>query len=384
MTDAPENELVIVRRRRGGGDEGHHGGVWKIAFADFMTAMMAFFLVMWLVNMSDEETIVQIAAYFNPVQLSDVKPSRKGVKSNESQDSEESNEEELQQDGEAGGWDNLSKLQKRTKVAREQKLFENPNAALDRITGEAASSEQRVAKRMDAGIDGRQFGERIADPYNPFGAGRGKPSAAASQASDVGGSEQAPPGEAGDAKALGGADRPRAKAPARPQAAVKPVADQQTPSEAARTTAAEIARELRAATLDPDAPGLEIKATAEGVLISVTDKADFGMFEIGSAEPKASTVRLMTQLSKALALREGGIVLSGHTDARPYRTELYDNWRLSSARAHMAHSMLVRGGMPEARIERVEAYADKRPHVPQDRFAAQNRRVDVLLRMPAS
>ncbi|HVJ77078.1 MAG TPA: flagellar motor protein MotB, partial [Hyphomicrobium sp.] len=42
--DVSSQPLVIVRRRRNT-EEGHHGGVWKIAYADFMTAMMAFFLV---------------------------------------------------------------------------------------------------------------------------------------------------------------------------------------------------------------------------------------------------------------------------------------------------------------------------------------------------
>ncbi len=50
--DVSSQPLVIVRRRRSH-DEEHHGGVWKIAYADFMTAMMAFFLVMWLINAAD-------------------------------------------------------------------------------------------------------------------------------------------------------------------------------------------------------------------------------------------------------------------------------------------------------------------------------------------
>src|SRR5690554_2952393 len=76
--DAP-HEVVIVRRRRGDGDDGHHGGAWKIAFADLMTAMMAFFLVMWLVNVSDKEKIQQIATYFNPMKLNSKTQTRKGV-----------------------------------------------------------------------------------------------------------------------------------------------------------------------------------------------------------------------------------------------------------------------------------------------------------------
>ena len=58
-------------RAGGGEEEGHHGGVWKIAYADFMTAMMAFFLVMWLINSTDKKTLTQVATYFNPLRLTD-------------------------------------------------------------------------------------------------------------------------------------------------------------------------------------------------------------------------------------------------------------------------------------------------------------------------
>ena len=39
---------IIRRKKKRGGEEAHHGGAWKIAYADFVTAMMAFFLLMWL------------------------------------------------------------------------------------------------------------------------------------------------------------------------------------------------------------------------------------------------------------------------------------------------------------------------------------------------
>ena len=50
--DQPKTEILIIRRSSGDDHEGHHGGAWKIAYADFVTAMMAFFLVMWLINVS--------------------------------------------------------------------------------------------------------------------------------------------------------------------------------------------------------------------------------------------------------------------------------------------------------------------------------------------
>ena len=54
---AAKTTQFIVKKKLYEGDGGHHGGIWKIAYADFMTAMMTFFLVMWLVNSSSKEKI---------------------------------------------------------------------------------------------------------------------------------------------------------------------------------------------------------------------------------------------------------------------------------------------------------------------------------------
>ena len=78
MEDAPHPEIIIVRRR-GGHEEEHHGGAWKIAFADFMTAMMAFFLVLWIINATDKDTKTIIARYFNPVKLEESSRTPKSI-----------------------------------------------------------------------------------------------------------------------------------------------------------------------------------------------------------------------------------------------------------------------------------------------------------------
>ena len=59
MKDQP----VIIVKRSGHGKHGHHGGAWKVAYADFVTAMMAFFLVMWLVGQS-KEVRAGVGGYF--------------------------------------------------------------------------------------------------------------------------------------------------------------------------------------------------------------------------------------------------------------------------------------------------------------------------------
>jgi chemotaxis protein MotB len=60
MADQP----VIIKKIKKNKGHGHHGGAWKLAYADFVTAMMAFFLVMWLVGATDEKTRTGIAEYF--------------------------------------------------------------------------------------------------------------------------------------------------------------------------------------------------------------------------------------------------------------------------------------------------------------------------------
>ncbi|GAJ28807.1 flagellar motor protein MotB [Acidomonas methanolica] len=58
---------TIIVRRGGDGAAAHHGGAWKIAYGDFVTAMMAFFLVMWLINATTEEQRRGIANFFDPL-----------------------------------------------------------------------------------------------------------------------------------------------------------------------------------------------------------------------------------------------------------------------------------------------------------------------------
>lgn len=61
-----QNAPVIIKRKKVVAGEGHHGGAWKVAYADFVTAMMAFFMLMWLLNATTETQRKGIADYFTP------------------------------------------------------------------------------------------------------------------------------------------------------------------------------------------------------------------------------------------------------------------------------------------------------------------------------
>ena len=63
--DRKQGNVIVIRRRTVVAG-GHHGGAWKVAYADFVTAMMAFFLLMWLLSTTDEQTRLGLADYFSP------------------------------------------------------------------------------------------------------------------------------------------------------------------------------------------------------------------------------------------------------------------------------------------------------------------------------
>jgi chemotaxis protein MotB len=70
MAAASNQPIVLIKKVKKVSGHGHHGGAWKVAYADFVTAMMAFFLLMWLINTTTPEQKRGIADYFAPASVS--------------------------------------------------------------------------------------------------------------------------------------------------------------------------------------------------------------------------------------------------------------------------------------------------------------------------
>lgn len=380
--------LVIIRRRRSSGEEAHHGGVWKIAYADFMTAMMAFFLVMWLVNAADKKTIVQVAAYFNPVRLTEKAPSSKGLdtltaadqkkrkKSGGGATSEASDatdeglevkpigkpETKTEQSGATA--DALSKSA--GEARKEEALFSDPMGVLDKLAMKAAGQETVAQKTAPDGL-------ALRDPFDP--AHRNSADAPRISA----------PNNENASQVINKEDVRKDQKPAikgkTAAAPVRPDVKLATQSGAERA-AEKLAAELRAITslAGQATPDVEVKVTPEGLLISLTDNSNFGMFAIGSAEPRPEVVGVLARIGEILKSREGNLIVRGHTDARTYKNANYDNWRLSAARAQMSYYMLVRGGADPERFSAIEGHADRDLKIPGNKEAAQNRRIEILIK----
>src|SRR5215469_5224977 len=73
------DQPIIIKRIKKGGGGAHHGGAWKVAYADFVTAMMAFFLLMWLINTTSPEQKRGIADYFAPASVSQTTSGSGGI-----------------------------------------------------------------------------------------------------------------------------------------------------------------------------------------------------------------------------------------------------------------------------------------------------------------
>jgi len=430
--DRHAEEIIIVRRHADDHD-GHHGGVWKIAFADFMTALMCFFLVMWLINAANEETKVSVASYFNPIKLTDRNASRRGLDEAgagpESQQgsSEKPDEQSTANDAKgpanAGqGQEMSSKAGEKLELQTDENLFTDPYAVLAEIAAETGEL-QNLSEMGDGGAGqsgaatGASGGESFRDPFAPdFWSKQveqdqpGEPDlfeqskvqnpaegvdprsglvAVAPDddpfASDVFAdpdkvvkrSAASDEGKADD----GEGKKPGGKAEAGETGGEKLAAGEPGIDPAAARIAAEIQAELAEAfgASEKITEGITVTPTERGVMISLTDQLDYGMFEIGSAVPRRDLVLAMEKVATILNGRPGAIIINGHTDARPFRNDKYDNWRLSSARAHTAYYMLVRGGLEEKRVREVAGYADRKLKSVDDPYSDMNRRIEILL-----
>src|SRR5205807_6718570 len=73
------DQPIVIKKVKKGGHDAHHGGQWKVAYADFVTAMMAFFLLMWLINTTSPEQKRGIADYFAPASVSETTSGSGGI-----------------------------------------------------------------------------------------------------------------------------------------------------------------------------------------------------------------------------------------------------------------------------------------------------------------
>jgi len=398
-----EHPEIIFIHRHDDEEHEHHSSAWKVAHADFMTAMMAFFLVMWLINVTDKDVRKAIANYFNPVDLSESVTDRRGL----------NDPEDAAPNGTSADGKEMSALKETTgegtglgmerqRGGSERAAFQDPYGVLAKL---AENVDQPQPSSPDVavgetGLVGTVGGDTARDPFDPVywqlaPAKTARAEKTGSPATTNAAPAGSPPDAAAPSSQLASQVEPKAEGPMAPEPAATtpseaPTAETGSPSSAPpakpsaqEKLAAEIDGGLRKALAETPAPEIEVRATAAGLVISLTDNIDFSMFPIGSAVPDGRLVRSMEKIAAVLKDRPGLIALHGHTDGRPFQSGSYDNWQLSSARAQMAFYMLTRAGVDERRVTGIEGHADRELKNPGDPNSAENRRIEILLQSPA-
>jgi len=348
--EAEEKPLPIIIKKHVGGHGGGHGGAWKIALADMMTAMMAFFLLMWLLGSTNSEARKAIADYFKATPL---------LKMGSNAGS----------NGVFGGRSMISPEGLPDSVAQTSVANVMPP------TTETGGNDRDEGPSGQLSPDGKnKEGEgRAGEAKGPAEGGQVDDVGEGSQAStSVTQEGQAKNGDKADPKSAGGNGQTEE---AQKQAAA--AADQKNFDDLQKKVTEALSKD---ASLSKIADQVQFVKVKDGLRIEIVDKADFSMFSVGTTRvlPRASA--LISQLATAISELPNQVVIRGHTDSLAYALDSdSNNWILSAERAESTRQVLIRAGVPESQMARVEGVADTEPYNGADPLDVRNRRISMTL-----
>ncbi|MGE0226211.1 MAG: flagellar motor protein MotB [Acetobacteraceae bacterium] len=320
---------------------GHHGGAWKVAYADFVTAMMAFFLLMWLLNATTEDQRKGLADYFSPNNLLSHASSGVG-----------------QPFGGHTAFVDGALVSDKGSV---QIVMGKRPTVKDVENGEVEITKESLGFRSDH--PQAQEHQDDAAAYGQAALRMGQDPTAASLAgrTEIDGQDQADP----------------MRAPTEAEIRAEKERQERAEFEAAAEQIKEAVRGDPA--LKDLANQLAIDMTPEGLRIQILDEVRSPMFATGSAVPNERARLLLQKIGPVLQRLPQQISIAGHTDAAPFPGPERTNWELSAERANATRRLLVEGGLPVTRIRTVTGHAERDPLLPADPFAAANRRIAVVV-----
>jgi len=275
--DAKKLQPIIIKRVKTGGHAAH-GGAWKIAYADFVTAMMAFFLMMWLIGSTTEGDRKGIADYFStPLKLtmlgggSGAGDSSSVVK---------------------GGGQDFTRSVGQVKQGDVEAPTRSVN--LQALKAEQVRAERARLEKLKEDI------ERKIDSNEKL-------------------------------------------------------------------------RALKSQ--------IRLDMTREGLRIQIVDANNRPMFASGSAVVQPYMRDLLQEIGTILTDVPNRLTLEGHTDSQVFGNGVlgYTNWELSADRANASRRELMVGGLPEARVMRVQGLAASVPFDKNDPVAPVNRRISIIV-----
>jgi len=318
-----DNKAIIIKRIKKGGHGGHHGGAWKVAYADFVTAMMAFFLLLWLLNAVTEEQLTGIADYFAPTTVSKSASGAGGM---------------------LGG----------------------------QTVGQGAMSSQGTTPSFSLALPPPTIGsggDALTDPKE--GGDEGSGPGAGGDTPGQGGSEA---GKKQDRDSAQG----KAQAVSEAQIVAANEAREQQQFQKAQDALKQAINSIPE--LKKLANSLMVDNTPEGLRIQIVDQEGLAMFPSGSPDMFGHTRALLDMVGRVIKQLPEKVSIAGHTDSTPFAGEAsYGNWELSADRALATRRALLSSGVPPDRVDRVVGKADTDPLDSKNSADPRNRRITIVL-----
>ncbi len=322
-----------VQPEEGGG----HGGAWKIALADMMTAMMAFFLLMWLLGATAESKRKSVADYFKPtpkslVQMGQLAGSN-GVLGGRSI---------MDPEGLPSAASQTSILDLEPPKVPEGEEGQGKGSQNDDKQGKGSQNEDKAGKG-NSDDKGDKSGGKGADGSD--GQGKGSSSGEQSEA----------------AKAKSAAEQ-----------------DQKNFDSIEQDLRQKLQDSKSLAALQGQVQFIRDK---DGLRIEVIDKADFSMFGLGTSKLLPRAQALLDEIAKSVAAMPNKVKVRGHTDSVPFANpEQKNNWLLSAERADQTRQLLEKRGVSTERFASIEGLSDIEPFIPADKSDPRNRRISITLK----
>ncbi len=122
-----------------------------------------------------------------------------------------------------------------------------------------------------------------------------------------------------------------------------------------------------------------MEITGEGLRIELLEKENSHFFDIGSANLKPETRKILHLIAQELGRLPNRVAIEGHTDSRPYGSQGYTNWELSTDRANAARRFMDTAGLRPNQVYTVRGFSDRLLRNRQDPLDFQNRRVSIIV-----
>jgi len=332
----------------------HHGGSWKIAYADFVTAMMTFFLLLWLLSMMNKYQLEGIAEYFK-------KPLTDAFKHQGMQ----TNRDAKKDKGVAAGFDSEKQQKEDTNFHRRFKEI-SKSSQVSRAVG-AYSETEAIGiqmQNMKPGIKVFGMDEAVKNSF----------SNTLSQAETIMLINQKQQNKS-TPQIFNMSHLQSGQLMDKAGLATKDV----------KQVDAETMKKELEEKLEQDPVMRQFKnqlnfiVTADGLKIELRDLENKPMFSTGKTDFHYYSAAIISWLAQQLNVYSNRVVIAGHTDAAQYQQDDYSNWELSVDRANATRRELIKNGMAKEKIIRIIGLGDTELLDKSNGLNPSNRRIEILI-----